>query len=116
MSDKRRLHLAPAGIASPGLRKSSRPPKVALAPSITRSHEPVMHTTTGRKAFDTRIGAFVSGMNETGLTAVRCLGREGISAKGFDIGAKRAGFRSRYAGRRKFARIPSNSRRTWFDS
>src|SRR5688572_18026442 len=35
-------------------------------------------------------------MNETGLTAVRCLGREGISVKGFDIAAKRAGFRSRY--------------------
>ena len=35
-------------------------------------------------------------MNETGLTAIRCLGREGISVKGFDVGAKRAGFRSRY--------------------
>jgi D-aspartate ligase len=42
------------------------------------------------------IDAFVLGMNETGLTAVRCLGRQGISVKGFDIGAKRAGFRSRY--------------------
>ena len=55
-----------------------------------------MHTRTGREAFDTQIGAFVLGMNETGLTAARCLGREGISVKGFDIGAKRAGFRSRY--------------------
>jgi D-aspartate ligase len=54
-----------------------------------------MHTRTA-KEFDTRIGAFVLGMNETGLTAARCLGREGISVRGFDIGAKRAGFRSRY--------------------
>ena len=46
--------------------------------------------------FDTRIGACVLGMNETGLTAARCLGREGISVRGFDIGARRAGFRSRY--------------------
>jgi len=51
---------------------------------------------TGREAFDTRIGAFVLGMHATGLTATRCLGREGISVKGFDVGAKRAGFRSRY--------------------
>jgi predicted ATP-grasp superfamily ATP-dependent carboligase len=35
-------------------------------------------------------------MNETGLTAARCLGREGIAVTGFDVGAKRAGFRSRY--------------------
>src|SRR5688572_26100021 len=42
------------------------------------------------------IGAFVLGMNETGLTAARCLGREGISVKGFDIAAGRAGFHSRY--------------------
>jgi D-aspartate ligase len=42
------------------------------------------------------IGAFVLGMNETGLTAARCLGRVGIPVKGFDIAAKRAGFRSRY--------------------
>ena len=55
-----------------------------------------MHTRTARAAFDTRIGAFVLGMNETGLTAARCLGREGISVSGFDIGARRAGFRSRY--------------------
>src|SRR5688572_19054963 len=53
-------------------------------------------TRTAREAFDTRIEAFVLGMNETGLTAVRCLGRQGISVKGFDIGAGRAGFRSRY--------------------
>jgi D-aspartate ligase len=55
-----------------------------------------MHKRTGREAFDTQIRAFVLGMNETGLTAARCLGREGISVKGFDIDAKRAGFRSRY--------------------
>ena len=55
-----------------------------------------MHTRTARAAFDTRIEAFVLGMNETGLTAARCLGREGISVSGFDIGARRAGFRSRY--------------------
>jgi D-aspartate ligase len=55
-----------------------------------------MHTRSHRKAFDTRTEAFVLGMNETGLTAVRCLGREGIAVKGFDIAAKRAGFRSRY--------------------
>ena len=84
MSDKRRLHFAPAGIASPGLRKS-----------IPQSCQP-FHPTAGRKAFDTAVGAFVLGMNDTGLTAVRCLGREGISVKGFDTGAKRAGFRSRY--------------------
>ena len=42
------------------------------------------------------IGAFVLGMNETGLTAVRCLGREGIAVGGFDIDARRAAFRSRY--------------------
>jgi D-aspartate ligase len=45
---------------------------------------------------DTRIEAFVLGMNETGLTAARGLGREGISVRGFDTGANRAGFRSRY--------------------
>ncbi len=78
MSDKRRLHFAPAGVALP-----------------RRSRQP-FHTTTGREAFDTRIAAFVLGMNETGLTAIRCLGREGISVRGFDIAAKRAGFRSRY--------------------
>jgi predicted ATP-grasp superfamily ATP-dependent carboligase len=93
VSDKRRLHFASAGIASLGLRKSSRTPKATR----TRSHRPFVHRgTTDRKAFDTRIGAFVLGMNETGLTAVRCLGREGIAANGFDIAAKRAGFRSRY--------------------
>src|SRR5687767_13597369 len=42
------------------------------------------------------IGAFVLGMNETGLTATRCLGSEGISVTGFDIAAGRAGFHSRY--------------------
>jgi predicted ATP-grasp superfamily ATP-dependent carboligase len=42
------------------------------------------------------MAAFVLGMNATGLTAARCLGREGVSVKGFDVGAKRAGFRSRY--------------------
>src|SRR5687768_8949030 len=55
-----------------------------------------MRTRTGGDTFDTRTGAFVLGMNETGLTAVRCLGRNGISVKGFDVGARRAGFRSRY--------------------
>jgi predicted ATP-grasp superfamily ATP-dependent carboligase len=45
---------------------------------------------------DFRFEAFVLGMNETGLTAVRCLGREGIPVRGFDIDADRAGFRSRY--------------------
>src|SRR5687768_17560543 len=55
-----------------------------------------MHTRPGREAFDTQIGAFVLGMHATGLTAVRCLGREGISVKGFDISAKAAWFRSRY--------------------
>ena len=84
MSDKRRLHFAPAGITSPRLRKSTRTLKVAPAPS------------TGGRAFDTQIAAFVLGMNETGLTAARCLGREGISVKGFDTSAKRSGFRSRY--------------------
>ena len=55
-----------------------------------------MHTRSHRKAFDTRTEAFVLGMNETGLTAARCLGREGIAVRGFDIAAKGAGFRSRY--------------------
>lgn len=48
------------------------------------------------ETFDTRAAAFVLGMNETGLTAARCLGRAGISVTGFDVGARRAGFRSRY--------------------
>jgi predicted ATP-grasp superfamily ATP-dependent carboligase len=78
VSDKRRLHFAPAGVALP-----------------RRSRQP-FPTTTGREAFDTRVAAFVLGMNETGLTAIRCLGREGISVRGFDIAARRAGFRSRY--------------------
>ena len=55
-----------------------------------------MHTRTGKEAFDTRTGSFVLGMNTTGLTAARCLGREGISVKGFDVSARRVGFRSRY--------------------
>jgi D-aspartate ligase len=55
-----------------------------------------MHTRTGREAFDTQTSAFVLGMSATGLTAARCLGREGISVKGFDISAKGPGFRSRY--------------------
>jgi predicted ATP-grasp superfamily ATP-dependent carboligase len=55
-----------------------------------------MDSTARKEALDTRIEAFVLGMNETGLTAARCLGRAGISVKGFDIGAKRAGSRSRY--------------------
>jgi D-aspartate ligase len=55
-----------------------------------------LHTRTGREAFDTQTGAFVLGMSATGLTAARCLGREGISVKGFDINAKGPGFRSRY--------------------
>jgi D-aspartate ligase len=83
VSDKPRLHFAPPGIASPVLPKSSRT-------------QPFMHTATGREAFDIQSGAFVLGLNETGLTAVRCLGRAGISVKGFDVSAKRAGFRSRY--------------------
>jgi D-aspartate ligase len=76
VSDKSRLDFAPATL-----------PKVPLAPPITRSQEPFVYTTTG---------AFVLGMNETGLTAVRCLGREGIAVTGFDISAKRWAFRSRY--------------------
>ena len=58
---------------------------------------PSRHTAkTNREAFDIQTAAFVLGMNETGLTAVRCLGREGISVKGFDTDARRAAFRSRY--------------------
>ena len=41
-------------------------------------------------------GAFVLGMHATGLTAARCLGREGIAVKGFDVSAGRLAFRSRY--------------------
>jgi predicted ATP-grasp superfamily ATP-dependent carboligase len=55
-----------------------------------------MHTRTGSGAFDTGTAAFVLGMNATGLTAARCLGREGIAVRGFDVDAKRAGFRTRY--------------------
>ena len=56
----------------------------------------LMHPKAHKTPIDTRIAAFVLGMNETGLTAVRCLGREGIAVRGFDIAANRAGFRSRY--------------------
>ena len=55
-----------------------------------------MNTRTRREVFDTTTPAFVLGMNDTGLTAVRCLGRAGIPVSGFDIGAKRSAFRSRY--------------------
>ena len=53
---------------------------------------------TGGHAFDTRVAVFVLGMSSTGLTAARCLGREGISVRGFDIATERRGpgFRSRY--------------------
>jgi D-aspartate ligase len=85
VSDRSRLRFAPAAI-----------PKGPLAGSIARSREPFMDMTTGRKAIDTRTGAFVLGMNETGLTAVRCLGRAGISVKGFDVSSKRWAFHSRY--------------------
>jgi len=56
-------------------------------------YKPLMRT---REAFDTQIEAFVLGMQATGLTAARCLGREGISVRGFDISAKGPGFRSRH--------------------
>jgi len=78
VSDKRALHFAPAGIA-PRLRRSSRARRA-----------------TGREGFHTSAEALVLGMNETGLTAARCLGREGISVRGFDVGAGGAAFRSRY--------------------
>ncbi len=55
-----------------------------------------MRTRTGREAFDTRTAAFILGMSPTGLTAVRCLGRQRISVQGFDIAATGPGFRSRY--------------------
>ena len=83
---------------APELRKSSRTPKVALAPSITRSQQPFIQTRSGREAFDTQTAAFVLGMSATGLTAARCLGREGISVRGFDINVKGPAFRSRYCG------------------
>jgi predicted ATP-grasp superfamily ATP-dependent carboligase len=51
---------------------------------------------TGKATFDTRTAAVVLGMNETGLTAARSLGRQGISVKGFDVRGKGAAFRSRY--------------------
>ena len=55
-----------------------------------------MPAKAGSKAFDTHVGAFVLGLNATGLTAVRCLGREGIPVKGFDVSTNRPAFRSRY--------------------
>src|SRR5688572_32812019 len=85
-----------AGIASPGLAKSGHTPKVPLVPWIARFHQSFVRTRTGREAFDTRIEAFVLGMNETGLTAARCLGREGITVRGFDTSAERSAFWSRY--------------------
>src|SRR5687767_15678435 len=85
-----------AGIASPGLAKSGHTPKVPLVPWIARFHQSFVRTRTGGEAFDTRIEAFVLGMNETGLTAARCLGREGITVRGFDTSAERPAFRSRY--------------------
>jgi D-aspartate ligase len=85
-----------AGIASPGLPRSGHTPKVPLVPWIARFHQPFIRTRTGGEAFDTGIEAFVLGMNETGLTAARCLGREGITVRGFDTSAERSGFWSRY--------------------
>src|SRR4029450_4466019 len=55
-----------------------------------------MHTRTYREAFGTQTGAFVLGMCATGLSAARCLGREGISVKGLDVSPEGPGFRSRY--------------------
>ena len=73
-----------------------RGPKVALPTFIPRLRQPFTRVRPGREAFDIQIEAFVLGMNETGLTAARCLGREGIAVRGFDTSAKCAGFRSRY--------------------
>ena len=62
-----------------------------------RAAQPAMrYKASMSEAFDTQIGAFVLGMHTTGLTAARCLGRAGISVKGFDVSAQRLGFRSRY--------------------
>ena len=44
----------------------------------------------------TRAGAFVLGLFDTGLAAVRSLGRAGISVCGFDSDGSEPGFRSRY--------------------
>lgn len=74
MADKRSLPLAPAAIAA-------------------RRRAEFSHAA---KKIYTHIAAFVLGMNETGLTAVRCLGRAGIRVKGFDVSAQRWAFRSRY--------------------
>jgi len=64
--------------------------------SARRHTPPARSARTDGKAIDTRTGAFVLGMAATGLTAARCLGRQGIAVKGFDISAKGPGFRSRY--------------------
>ena len=55
-----------------------------------------MPARNGSETFDTGVEAFVLGMNDTGLTAARCLGREGIPVRGFDVSAGRSAFRSRY--------------------
>jgi len=49
-----------------------------------------------KKDFDAQSRAFVLGMFATGLAAVRSLGREGISVRGFDPIPRLPGFRSRY--------------------
>ena len=72
-------------------KRSLRLPAGGVAP---RPHAPSVHSST--KAIQTEVAAFVLGMNETGLTAVRCLGRAGIRVKGFDVSAQRWAFRSRY--------------------
>jgi predicted ATP-grasp superfamily ATP-dependent carboligase len=70
--------------------------KLKLSPARLPAGVTAAGNTARTGALDTRTRAFVLGMNATGLTAVRCLGREGISVKGFDTDARRAGFRSRY--------------------
>jgi predicted ATP-grasp superfamily ATP-dependent carboligase len=75
VADKRSLPLAPAAIAA------------RLHAEFSR---------LAAKKINTATAAFVLGMNETGLTAVRCLGRAGITVKGFDVSAQRWAFRSRY--------------------
>jgi predicted ATP-grasp superfamily ATP-dependent carboligase len=77
VADKRSLHFLPAGIAPRSRKRTTRATSSARAP-------------------DTRSAAFVLGMNETGLAAARCLGREAIAVKGFDVSAKRWAFHSRY--------------------
>jgi D-aspartate ligase len=68
----------------------------AKAPIFVRRAPMSMPANSRREAIDARAQAFVLGMNETGLTAARCLGRAGIAVTGFDTCARRAGFRSRY--------------------